>query len=70
MLFCNKDLINILGYKERTFYRHLEDKKVKKKKNTIFMNEAEALAVAETLGFKKEFENYLKQNPNGKDTKK
>lgn len=70
MLYCNKDLINILGFKERTFYRRLEDKKVKKKTEGIYMSESEALALADQLGFKKEFENYIKQNPNGKASKK
>jgi hypothetical protein len=69
MLFCNKDLINIIGFSEATFYRRLKDKNIKIKKTGIYFDETTARNVFEQLGFKSIFENYIKQKANGKTKK-
>jgi len=64
MVFQNKDLVLVCPYSERTYYRRisfLKKKKIfKKKMEGNYLTLDDALLIAENLGFRKEFEIFLK----------
>lgn len=65
MVFLNKDLIGLCGFSERTYYRKISAlKSTAQIKFTLqgnYMTLEEAQTLADKLGFKKEFEQFLKQ---------
>lgn len=62
MAYNNKILSAIFGFSERTLYRRMKEKKVKRSDKDI-ISEAEARAISEKLGYINEFERHLQ---NGK----
>lgn len=68
-MYYNRDLSNIFGFSERTFYRRCKEKNIKKETDNNLMTESEARKIAEALGCLTEFERHLIQKQNGKKGK-
>lgn len=66
MVFLHKELADLAPYSERTFYRRLSEVKKKRgfklKMQGNYLSQEDALIIADLLGFKKEFETFLKDN--------
>lgn len=66
MVFYNREIIALCGYSERTFYRRLkalkDEKSFQKRSGGDLLTLEEAREIADRLGFRKEFEQYIKNN--------
>jgi hypothetical protein len=64
MVFLLKELTGLAPYSERTFYRRMKTLKkkrtFKKKMEGNYLTLADALLISELLGFKPEFELFVK----------
>lgn len=71
MTFTNKNLIDLFGIAERTFYRRIKYLKEKneypKQSPGDTLSQEEALLISEKLGYKSTFERFLKIKLNGKN---
>jgi len=66
MVFSNKSLIDLCPYSERTYWRRVKSLKqnetFKKTTEGDLLTLEDAMLLADKLGFKKEFEEFLKHN--------